>query len=84
MRKKVTLKVKNKQPAAIAITGEYITLDAFLKFASVCSTGGQAKQMIADGQVFVGGAVCLQRGKKLRSGDEVGIGGAHFKIIGQG
>ena len=55
------------------ITGEFIKLDALLKFANLVSSGGEAKILIADGQVFVNDEVCTQRGKKLRSGDKISL-----------
>lgn len=65
----------------ITITTEHIKADAFLKFAGVCATGGQAKWMIEEGLVSVNGAVCTQRGKKLRRGDKISVaGGAQFVI----
>ena len=66
----------------IEITTEYIKADAFLKFAGVCATGGQAKWMIEEAQVSVNGEVCTQRGKKLYRGDIVSIvGGPTFRIV---
>ena len=53
----------------VFIETEYITLDAALKFSAAVSTGGEAKNLIADGYVRVNGETCLQRGKKLRPGD---------------
>ncbi len=53
----------------IKITTEFIKLDALLKFASLVGSGGEAKQLIQDGQVLVNGEVCTMRGKKLRTGD---------------
>lgn len=55
----------------IAIKTPYIKLDAFLKLATVCQTGGDAKMLVQAGGVLVNGAVCLQRGKKLVPGDVV-------------
>ena len=55
----------------IAITTEFIRLDAFLKLSGAVVTGGEAKLAIADGLVFVNGEVCTMRGKKLRPGDSV-------------
>ena len=55
----------------IKITTEYIKLQDLLKFANLCASGGEAKMVIADGAVRVNGAVCTQRGKKLRPGDVV-------------
>jgi ribosome-associated protein len=59
----------------IQITTEFIKLDSLLKFASVCETGGAAKEAIQSGDVQVNGQVCTMRGKKLRPGDLVEVGG---------
>lgn len=53
----------------VKITTEYIKLQDALKLASLVSTGGEAKIVIAGGEVAVNGEVCTQRGKKLRAGD---------------
>jgi ribosome-associated protein len=55
----------------VEITGEFIRLDALLKFAAIAETGGEAKLMIQEGEVSVNGDICLQRGKKIRPGDIV-------------
>ena len=57
----------------VAIKTEFIRLDALLKFAGILPTGGEAKVAIQQGAVKVNGAVCTQRGKKLRPGDKVEI-----------
>ena len=64
----------------IQIPTEYIKLDAFLKFCTAVSSGGEAKLLIADGQVQVNGEVCTQRGKKLHPGDTVSIGGETYEV----
>ena len=65
------MKVKLKSVKRIKITGDFIKLDALLKYASIASTGGEAKALIQDGEVFVGGKQCTMRGKKIRPGDIV-------------
>lgn len=65
----------------ISIRTEFIKADAFLKFAGVCATGGQAKWMIEEGQMSVNGEVCTMRGKKLRAGDTISVGGQTFRIV---
>ena len=55
----------------IAIRGEFIKLDSFLKFAGACITGGEAKAAVEDGEVYVNGEICLMRGKKIHLGDVV-------------
>ena len=59
----------------IQISTEFIKLDAFLKFAALVGTGGEAKMVIADGMVKVNGETCTMRGKKLRAGDKVEFAG---------
>lgn len=67
----------------IEITTEFIKLDAFLKFASAVSSGGEAKVLIAQGDVLVNGEVCTMRGKKIRPGDTVSLGGETFEVVAQ-
>ncbi len=59
----------------VAITTEYIKLDALLKFAALTLSGGEAKTVIAEGLVSVNGEVCTMRGRKLRAGDRVDYDG---------
>ncbi len=66
----------------IKINTEFIKLDALLKFASLVSSGGEAKAIIQDGQVLVNGEVCTMRGKKIREGDTVSvINGDEVKVV---
>ena len=67
----------------IEIHSEFIKLDAFLKLSGLAETGGEAKLMVADGEVLVNGEVCTQRGKKLRPGDTVSFGGETLKVAGE-
>ena len=69
------MKVKLHGVRSIYITGEFIKLDALLKFASIVSTGGEAKYLIQSGEVFVGKDICTSRGKKIRPGEVVRTGG---------
>ena len=55
----------------IQITTEFIKLQDLMKLADLVGSGGEAKVLILDGQVSVGGEICLQRGRKLRPGDVV-------------
>ena len=64
----------------IEIYSDFIKLDAFLKYAGVVGTGGEAKIRIAAGLVCVNGEVCTRRGKKLRDGDRVTIGPEEFGV----
>ena len=64
----------------IRIFTDYIKLDALLKFAGLCETGGEAKELIQGGQVKVNGEVCTMRGKKLRPGDVVALEGVELTV----
>lgn len=64
----------------ITIKTDFIKLDAFLKFCTAVSSGGEAKILIGDGQVAVNGEVCTMRGKKLRPGDVVSVGGTDYEV----
>ena len=64
----------------IAIKTEFIRLDALLKYAALVGTGGEAKQVIAEGLVGVNGETCLMRGKKLYPGDKVDFQGFTLEV----
>ncbi|MEI6578456.1 MAG: RNA-binding S4 domain-containing protein [Eubacteriales bacterium] len=70
MKIKVKAHIKEKQRKTVSINTDFIRLDAFLKLCDLVQSGGHAKIVIQDGEVKVNGEVCLQRGKKLRFGDE--------------
>jgi len=67
------MKVKVNGVRVVRIKGKHIKLDSLLKFASVSSTGGEAKYLIQNGDVYVGKTVCISRGKKIRPGDVVRV-----------
>lgn len=64
----------------ILIHTEFIKLDALLKFAGWVETGGEAKQLIQDGQVLVNGEACTMRGKKIHPGDTVSLDGRTLTV----
>jgi ribosome-associated protein len=66
-------RVEKQDARAVEIKGEFIRLDALLKFSGFATTGGEAKRLIAGGLVTVNGEACTQRGKKIRPGDSVGF-----------
>jgi len=68
------MKVKLNGVKSIKIKGDYIKLDSLLKFASIASTGGEAKYRILNNEVFIGKEICRIRGKKIRPGDIVRCG----------
>ncbi|MCP3695051.1 MAG: RNA-binding S4 domain-containing protein [Planctomycetaceae bacterium] len=51
-----------------------IRLDQFLQLAQIAGTGGQAKQLIQQGNVSVNGKIETRRRRQLHVGDQVAIG----------
>ena len=78
---KVTVKKKDESKL-LPIETEFIKLDAALKYAALVATGGEAKEVIAEGMVTVNGEACTMRGKKLRPGDSFCFNGESYKISG--
>ena len=64
----------------IQIKDDFIKLGQALKLAGLVDSGVDAKFVIQDGLVKVNGAVEVQRGKKLVSGDVVSYNGKEFTI----
>ena len=64
----------------ITIQTEFIKLDSFLKFCGAVGTGGEAKIVIAEGEVQVNGEVCTMRGKKLHPGVTVTLDGESWQV----
>lgn len=63
-----------------AIVTDYIKLDSFLKAVNVVGSGGEAKIVIADGEVMVNGQPELRRGRKLYPKDTVTFAGKNYQI----
>ena len=64
----------------VPLDGEAIRLGQFLKFAGVLDSGGEVKEIIADGLVTVNGEVDRRRGRQLVVGDVVAFGGGRFRV----
>ncbi|MES2692033.1 MAG: RNA-binding S4 domain-containing protein, partial [Verrucomicrobiota bacterium] len=52
-----------------------IDLCQFIKFGGLAGSGGEAKQLVAEGSVHLNGVVELQKRKKLAVGDRVTVNG---------
>lgn len=65
----------------VKITTPFIKLDQLLKFSGLCSTGGEAKEVILEGLVKVNGETVLMRGKKIYPGDEISFENEICKVI---
>ena len=68
---------------AVPIRDESIRLGQFLKLANLIESGAEAKDVIADGLVSVNGEVEVRRGRQLRDGDVVEIGGMTARVSSQ-
>lgn len=60
----------------------FIKLDQLLKREGIVFSGGEAKQLIQSGSVFVNGEVETRRGRKLRSGDRVRLDEVEIVVEG--
>ncbi len=78
---KVTVK-KKTAAVEVEISTEFIKLQDAMKYANIVYSGGEAKQLILDGQVQVNGEVCTMRGKKLRPGESFRFNGVTYQIAG--
>lgn len=58
-----------------------LTLGQFLKLASLIDSGAEAKDAVASGAVSVNGEVDVRRGRGLRDGDVVAIGGRSARVV---
>jgi len=65
----------------VKINTEFIKLDSFLKWCGAASLGSEAKMYILDELVKVNGEICIQRGKKIRSGDTVEFNGEVYTVL---
>ena len=62
------------------IRDESIRLGQVLKLANLIESGAEAKEVIADGLVSVNGEVETRRGRQLRDGDVVELGGISVQV----
>jgi len=74
------MKIKLNNVKRVPISTDYIKLDSLLKFTAIASTGGEAKTMIMEGDVFVDGEPCTMRGKKIIPGNVVRFGNTMFLV----
>ena len=67
----------------VKISSEYITLCQFAKFSGICFTGGEAKELVVNGNFLVNNCEENRKGRKLYPGDVVKfkLTGDEYKII---
>jgi ribosome-associated protein len=66
------------------LRGEHIPLDALLKATGLADSGGRARALIVEGQVLVDGQTELRKTRKLRAGQQVGLGDVRVTVRGAG
>lgn len=68
------------------LEGEYVELNQLLKLMGACDTGGQGKQLVAEGLVRVDGEVELRKTCKIRAGQIVQFEDLRIEVVlgGQG
>ncbi|HPZ22385.1 MAG TPA: S4 domain-containing protein YaaA [Bacillota bacterium] len=64
----------------LKIHTQLITLGQFLKLVGLVSTGGQAKEYIANNSILVNGIAAEQRGKKIYPGDVVRVNNSEYTV----
>lgn len=64
----------------VVINAEPIELYKILKFEGLASSGGEAKEAVAEGLVLVNGEVETQKRKKIVSGDIISFGEIQLRI----
>jgi ribosome-associated protein len=64
----------------ILINSVSVELYKILKFEGIAASGGEAKALIAEGQVLLNGQVEIRKRKKIFAGDVIEFGGEKFSI----
>ena len=64
----------------IILLKQPVELFKILKFEGMASTGGEAKMLIADGQVKVNGAKEIRKRKQIVADDVIEFGGEEFVV----
>ena len=65
----------------VPIRGAEIRLGQLLKLAGVADTGGEAKELLAAGEVQVNGEAETRRGRRLGGGDVVDAVGERLRVV---
>ena len=68
----------------IVVRGDVIRLGQLLKLVGLVDTGADAKAELDAGEVTVGGRVETRRGRQLRTGDVVAVGGRRVRVVVEG
>jgi ribosome-associated protein len=61
--------------------GDMIRLGQLLKLAGVCDTGGEVKELLAEGGVTVNGEPEARRGRQLHPSDVVRVADDEIRLV---
>lgn len=64
------------------LTADHIALCDLLKLTGLADSGGQAKALVAAGEVRVDGRVDTRKTAKIRAGQQVEFRGASIRVVG--
>jgi ribosome-associated protein len=67
----------------VEIRGDTIRLGQLLKLAGVAGSGGDARELLASGDVLVNGEPEERRGRQLHPGDSVTVGDVSLLVSPQ-
>lgn len=67
--------MSSSSPRSVIVREVPIELCQFIKFGGLTESGGEAKQLITEGEVLLNGVVETQKRKKLVAGDKVTVNG---------
>jgi ribosome-associated protein len=63
------------------VRGDMIRLGQLLKVAGIVDSGGEAKALIADGDVIVNGEPETRRGRQMHPGDTLVAAGQELRLV---
>jgi ribosome-associated protein len=65
----------------VEVRGDMIRLGQLLKVAGIVDSGGEAKALIADGDVLVNGEPETRRGRQMHPGDTLVAAGQEIRLV---
>ena len=63
------------------LDSDYVELNQLLKLAGLCDSGGQGKQIVASGAVYVDGAQELRKTCKIHAGQIVRLEDVEIRVV---
>ena len=69
------------QRIAFELDREYVELNQLLKLTGLCDSGGQGKQIVASGAVYVDGQQELRKTCKIHAGQVVQIDDVEIRVV---